>query len=104
MSKKSAVFTLTNVTDGYLDLYGVKFDAREFSLRETEKFRVALEDEEVRDNPLKQGEIIYNFLESRIQEGYEMFTLDFFLDNTNIAALGKLARFFGTGEVSVRKN
>jgi len=101
---KSAVFTLTSQTDDYLDLFGVRFDAKEFTLREAETLRLAYEDEDVINNPLKQGELLYSFLEPRIQPEYEMFSKEFFLDNVSMSNLGKLARFFGTGEVTNRKN
>ena len=102
---KSAVFTLSDVTDDFIKVLGVEFEARELTLRESETLRNALEDDEVRNSAIKQGEMVYDFLVSRYktEQDKEIFDKEFFLDHIKLPDLGKLVSYFMTGEVT-RKN
>ena len=104
MSKgKSAVFTLTNTTDDFLVVFGVKFEASELTLREAEELRLAYETPEVKNNVVEQGTLVYKLLEARVQEDEEMFDLEFFLDNMKISDIARLTNYFYTGEVNRKK-
>ena len=102
---KSAVFTLSDVTDDFIKVLGVDFEARELTLRESETLRNALEDDEVRNSAIRQGEMVYDFLVSRYktEQDKEIFDKEFFLDHIKLPDLGKLVSYFMTGEVT-RKN